>query len=205
MPNGYPILLSVSNRSIVIVGAGSVAARKANGLIEAGATRIRIIAPEIRVEMPAGVEIVREPYDPKHLDGASLVFAATDSKDVNDAVRRDAQARGILVNQADDPAATDFSTPAVLRRGAVAVSVSAGSAALAVTIRDGIAQKFDARWSQMADAMQQLRPMILTDLQLDEPARQRMLRALASDEAINLLSRDGIESLKNWIQTKRSE
>ena len=52
---------------------------------------------------------------------AGLVFAATNVPAVNDAVVRDANARGVLVNRADasDELPGDFSTPAVHRDGAV--------------------------------------------------------------------------------------
>ena len=41
---------------MVIVGGGRVAVRKAEGLVEGGATKVRCIAPEIEDEMPAEVE-----------------------------------------------------------------------------------------------------------------------------------------------------
>src|SRR4051794_37590699 len=39
-PHTYPLLLDVTDRSIVIVGGGAVAVRKAEGLLAAGATRV---------------------------------------------------------------------------------------------------------------------------------------------------------------------
>ena len=90
---------------------------------------VRVVAPEIDAQMPPPVERIKEKYAPRHLDDAALVFAATNSRDVNDAVTRDAHERGILVNQADDPAMSDFTTPAQLKRGLVTIAVSAGSPA----------------------------------------------------------------------------
>jgi precorrin-2 dehydrogenase/sirohydrochlorin ferrochelatase len=200
MQPGYPILLDVSNRLIVIVGGGSVAVRKATGLIEAGATRIRIVAPEIDARMPTGVENVRERYRPEHLDGATIAFAATDSREVNNAVWRDADKRGILINQADDPASSDFITPAQLKRGPVTIAVSAGSPALSVLIRDALAKNFDERWSQMAEAMQGLRPELQSDTRLDDESRHELFRKLATDEAMDVLSREGITGLRDWIE-----
>src|SRR5581483_8912526 len=126
MPHNYPLLLDVSDRLIVIVGGGEVAVRKACGLIDAGATRVRVISPAVHDRMPAMIEVVREPYRPEHLKGAGLVFASTDDPHVNDQVVRDAHAMNLLVCRADsdETNAGDFATPAILRRGNVLVMVS---------------------------------------------------------------------------------
>src|SRR5215213_10147985 len=118
MPHAYPLMLDVTERPVLIVGGGAVAARKAAGLIECGATRIRCVAPEFDPAMPEGVDRVRGTYEPRHLDGAGLVFAATDDRAVNAAVVRDARSLGVLVNRADadDDAPGDSATPARLRQ-----------------------------------------------------------------------------------------
>src|SRR5690242_5848317 len=107
-------MLDVTDRLVVIVGGGPVAARKAAGVLEAGATRVRCVAPAFDPAVPESVERVEETYEPRHLDGAGLVFAATDLPAVNDAVVRDARARGVLATRADsdeeDPG--DFTVPA---------------------------------------------------------------------------------------------
>src|SRR5438874_11292581 len=41
----YPLMLDLRDRLVVIVGGGAVAARKARGLLDAGATRVRVISP----------------------------------------------------------------------------------------------------------------------------------------------------------------
>src|SRR6266480_2219507 len=101
MPHNYPLLLELSDREIVIVGGGEVAVRKAIGLIDAGATRVCVIAPDVHERMPAQVQRLAETYRPEHLRSAGLVFAATDDPNVNDAIVRDARERGILVCRAD--------------------------------------------------------------------------------------------------------
>src|SRR5438067_13609267 len=102
MPHNYPLLLEVGDREIVIVGGGEVAVRKAIGLIDAGATRVRVVAPQVHERMPAQVQRVAQAYRPEHLRGASLVFAATDDRKANDAIVRDARELGIVVWRADN-------------------------------------------------------------------------------------------------------
>jgi siroheme synthase-like protein len=195
MPHhAYPLMLDVAGRLVVIVGGGSVAARKAAGLLAAGATRVRCVAPAFAADLPAGVERVAGRYEPRHLDGAGLVFAATDDAAVNAAVVRDARARGVLVNRADATAGAgdgepgDFSTPAHFREAAVTVAVSAGGTpGLAVLVRDALRGRWDARWSRLAEAMGALRPMILARADLPEPRRRQIFAALASPDALAAL------------------
>src|SRR3954467_4702123 len=73
----YPLMLDVTDRPVVIVGGGAVAVRKARGLLNAGATRVTIVASEFHADLPSGVHRMAERYEPRHLEGAELVFAAT--------------------------------------------------------------------------------------------------------------------------------
>jgi precorrin-2 dehydrogenase/sirohydrochlorin ferrochelatase len=205
MRQNYPILLDVEERLCVIVGGGEVAARKAAGLIEAGAKRVRVVAAQFKGVFADEVERLQESYRPAHLDGAGLVFAATDSPAVNDAVVRDAQERGVLVSRADsaDERIGDFIVPARWRNGPVTVTVSAGSAALAVRIRDALAQRWEPRWTKMAEAMQVLREE-LQQGEADAEQRRRLFRDLATDEAMNVLEGKGIDGLRRWALQRRS-
>ena len=132
-------MLDVTDRPIVIVGGGGVAVRKVAGLLAAGATRIRVVAPTFAEDLSAVVERIKATFEPRHLDGAGLVFAATSDPAVNAAVVTECRRRGVLVNRADghDHPPGDFATPAVKREGAVTLTVAtSGFPALAARIRD---------------------------------------------------------------------
>jgi precorrin-2 dehydrogenase/sirohydrochlorin ferrochelatase len=126
----YPLVLRLTGRHCVVVGGGAVATRKVQGLLASGAT-ITVIAPDLSTELEdlvtAGrLRAERRPFEPADLDGAVLAFAATDSREVNRAVAEAARVRGVLVNIADDPAHCDFTVPALVRRGEIALAVSTG-------------------------------------------------------------------------------
>ena len=200
----YPLMLDVTGRLVVVVGGGAVAVRKVTGLLEAGAGCVRIVSPEVDPEMPQGVERIHEPYDPRHLEGATLVFAATDSAAVNERVVRDARAAGALVNRADDPESSDCITPAKFQQGEVIVTVSAGSPALAVAIRDDLARRMDARHLKMALSMTVLRPVILSRVP-EAQRRHAIFRELAGEEALAVLERSGDDGLREWLAQRYPE
>jgi siroheme synthase-like protein len=207
VPLSYPIFLDLSQRQIVIVGGGAVASRKATGLLTAGASRVRAIAPKFVREFPQKIERISENFSPAHLDGAGLVFAATDSPHVNQQVVAEAQRRGVLVNRADpdedDPA--DFVTPALLRCGAITVAISAaGSPALAAVIRDRLAESLTDDWVKLADVMVRLRPRIKS-LGLPMARRRDIFRALAGAEAASTLELSGEAGLWDWAAGKFPE
>ena len=198
----YPVTLDLAGRTAVVVGGGAVAARKAAGLLAAGCGTVRVVSPDVGSAMPAGVEHVAERYaGPRHLVGAFLAFAATNDRAVNDAVVRDAAAAGILVNRADadDALPGDFATPALLRRGPVTVAVSAGSAALTAAVRDGLAGRWDDRWTAAAEAMKVLRPLVVNHPDLPPARRAEVLRALASEAAMTAAAAGGADGLRRWL------
>jgi len=149
----YPLFMDVSGRRCVVVGGGGVASRKARGLLESGA-RVVVVSPEVTPEIDdMDVTVERRPYAPGDLAGCTLAFAATDSREVNAAVAREAEERGIPVNVADRPAEGDFALPSVLRRGGLQVAVSTGGASptLARRIRDAMEPSFAAEWESVVE------------------------------------------------------
>lgn len=199
------MMLDLSGRVVVIIGGGAVGARKALGLLDAGAT-VRCVSPTFCEQMPANVQRVIGRYQPEHLDSAALVFAATDQPDLNSTIVRDARSRSILVCRADqdenDPG--DFSTPAMHIQGDLVITVSAGSPALAALIRNRLEGAIDPAWAQMARAMQELRPRVKS-LGIPIENRRQIFRDLASDAAIDTLRERGLDGLKLWLAGRHPE
>ena len=139
----YPLNVDLSGRSLILVGGGKVAERKVRGILSAGTeTSICVIAPKITTVLQEHAAAGRlcwkqACYADGMLEGAFLVYAATDLREVNAAVAAEAKRRGISVNVIDDPAASTFQVPASIRRGELILSVSTagGSPALSRAIR----------------------------------------------------------------------
>lgn len=158
----FPIALHGERVTAVVVGAGSVGTRKALALIGAGAL-VRVVAPLGTPEMDEAhkrrqLTWVREAYRKDHLARATLVIAATDSREVNAQIAVDANALGKLVNIADAPDEGNFNFMALHRSGDVTIAVGAGGVpGAAVRIRDAIAQRFDGRYERAVSTLRGLR------------------------------------------------
>ena len=201
------MLVDLSDRLVVIIGGGAVAVRKAQGLLAAGATMVRCVAMQFHADMPSVVQRIAETFEPRHLDTAWLVFAATDVPAVNEQVVREAHRRNLLVNRADadEEQPGDFVTPAIWRSEAVLVGVSAGgSPALAAAMRDDLAKKIDPRHVHMAAAMQELRPLIRTNV-ADIARRREIFRELAGAAAMDMLHEGGAATLRRWLAGRYPE
>jgi precorrin-2 dehydrogenase/sirohydrochlorin ferrochelatase len=142
-----------------VIGGGAVATRKARKLLQAGA-EVAVVSPAVLPELESmGVEISRRPYEYGDLEGADLAFAATDSREVNAAVAREAGERGVRVNVADRPSEGDFAVPSTLRRGGLQVAVSTGGASptLARRIREELEATFGPEWAGVVEELETLR------------------------------------------------
>jgi len=155
----YPVNLVLEGRLVLVVGAGQVALRKVEGLLEAGA-EVLVVAPEVAPELEAlPVEIRRRRYEPADLEGAWLVVAATDDPLVNRQVFEDGCRRRVWVNAVDQPDSCSVTLPAVMRRGpvSVAVSTSGHSPALSGWLKDQIQSQFGPELAQLAELLSEAR------------------------------------------------
>jgi siroheme synthase-like protein len=140
--DGYPIVVRLAGRRVVVVGGGEVALRKASALVASGAA-VTVVAPEVVAGFAQldGVDVVRRRYESGDVAGAWLVVAATDDPVVQQQIFDDGERAGVFVNAVDDPERCSYVLPAVVRRGPVIVAVSTQgrSPALAGQLRDRLA------------------------------------------------------------------
>ena len=143
----------------MIVGGGEVANRKARKLLQARADVV-VVSPDVKPELEStAAEVRQRPYREGDLEGAFLVFAATDRREVNAAVAREARERGILANVADEPSEGDFALPSTLRRGQLQVAISTGGASptLARMIRRELEEVFEFEWAGVVEELHKAR------------------------------------------------
>lgn len=107
----YPIQLNLSDKRVVVIGAGKVAYRKVQQLIKEDIQSLVIISkkflPEFfEIEYPK-IKLFTKCYDSEDIKYADIIFAATDDEDVNHLIKQDAK-RYQLVNHIGDKAQSDF-------------------------------------------------------------------------------------------------
>ena len=99
----YPVFLKLAGKRVLLVGGGTVAAAKLEGLLAAGAL-VTVVAPDINPAFERhGVTLHRRNFTAADLDGAWWVVAAA-PPDVNRQVQIAAESRQLFVNAVDDPA-----------------------------------------------------------------------------------------------------
>src|SRR3974390_3163469 len=105
-PAFYPVSLDVTGRACLVVGGGTVAARKARTLLDCGAL-VTVIAPLLAPEMEDLADrlhtVERRAYASGDAARFRLVMTATGLPDIDGAVHADAEAGRARVNNAHTP------------------------------------------------------------------------------------------------------
>jgi len=209
-----PIFLNLDGRRCLLVGAGAVALDKIGTLLKTGAG-LRVVAPQARPEvqqlaLDGKLEWVPRPFDPSDLDGAFLVVAATDSPQVNAAVYRQAQARGVPCNSVDDIPNCDFFFGSTVSRGElqIAISTSGLSPAVAQRLRREIDEQLpDDLGPWLADLGELRRQVLVTHprseerkLLLHELAQRQICdSALCSTRQLARTGKDASRAAAGWV------
>ena len=189
--SGLPILVEGSALTVLVVGGGAVAVRKAAALAGAGAT-VRVVAREASAEMrelarSGRVRLEERAYAAADIGDAMLVIAATNDRSVNAAMAAEARAARRLVNVADAPDEGSFATMATHRAGSLVIGVSAGGVpGAAARVRDALAARFDHRYAGALSDLVTLRRSLLAQ---GQGARWRSL----SSEVIDARFCDAVE------------
>jgi siroheme synthase-like protein len=159
----YVACINLTNRRVLVVGAGPVAIEKIEGLLTCGAAII-CVAPDGIEGFDAfvaehGLEWRRRPYEPSDLEGCFLVVAATSNTELNRRVHSDAEERSMLVNVVDVPELCNFILPAIVRRGplTIAISTSGASPALAKRLKREISEHVGPEHVRLAELLDEIR------------------------------------------------
>ncbi|WP_062072260.1 uroporphyrinogen-III C-methyltransferase [Demequina sediminicola] len=143
--------LELKGRPVLIVGAGTVAARRVRRFVGDGAL-VTVVAPEVcedieRLAIHGDITVERRGIVPQDLDGAWFVLAATDDVALNDEIAGWAEERRVWCIDASDASKGTARQAAMSRHGETAVGVlSLGSPdpGRIRAVRDAVAAHIDA-------------------------------------------------------------
>ena len=203
-----PVMLDVEGRSCLVVGGGNVALRKVQSLLEERAM-VTVVAPEAveplqQLAVQGLLTLELRPYQAGEAAAFTLVFAATNSRQVNRQVRDDGERTGVWVNVADDAELSSFHSAARVQRGQLQLSVgSAGGAPFVIRrLRQLLERRFGAEWGVWIEAATRFRTAVLR-LGLDRSQREqrydRFFKETVDGHAISARVPSGDEE-QGWLQ-----
>jgi precorrin-2 dehydrogenase / sirohydrochlorin ferrochelatase len=194
MNSGYPVILRLEGKKVVIVGGGRVAERKVTGLLGTGA-EIVVVSPEATNEIQGLHRDGKIVWKQKSVAGsdivdAFLVFVATNNQQINQSIRVSAGAHQLLTI-ADDPDGSNFHVPAHFHRGKLSIAISTGGASptLASKIREQLEGQFDDSYEDYLDFLSSKRTWILKEVE-DASLKRKLLTTIVSSDFLTSENRE---------------
>lgn len=200
----YAVQLNMENQRCVVVGGGNVALRKATSLLKAGAA-VTVIAPEI---LPAIITLQRtfpaltlcqRHYKTGDASQAFLVIAATDNRNVNETIVREAKENHCLVNVADDPNAGNFSVAGTYENGSLLFSLATGgNPRLTHLLLEDLQEQYGDDMAAFATFLDEQREIVKQRLP-DSQARQDFWRNTLTNQLLQQVKAGQLQQVKEII------
>ncbi len=158
-----PIFLDIRGKTVVIAGGGTLAARRAEMALRAGAT-VKLFAPELSDEFRDLLDrdsLVHEARWPEaaDLNGAILAYGAAEDAEADMRLHSLAKQANVLANVADTMELCDFISPAILDRSPLvaAISSSGASPILARVIKAELESTIPATFGELSAFLRRYR------------------------------------------------
>ncbi len=129
----FPVSLKLEYARCLVIGGGSIAERKVDSLLCAGAD-VTLISPVVTVKLKQlflrkKIKYICRTYRKGDAKGFFMIIAATNSPETNKKIYDEAVKKSILINCADDPEHCNFYMPAVIQKGDLQITVSSSGKA----------------------------------------------------------------------------
>lgn len=161
-----PIFIQIKHRPCLVVGGGSIAARKV-ALLRKAQADVTVVAPDLCDELQSLANKkqvchqARE-FSDTDIDNCVLVIAATDHRETNERVSELAHRQRIPVNVVDNPDLCSFIMPSIIDRSPVVIAISTGgsSPVLARLIRTRLEGSIPAAYGRLAKLVEGFRDRV---------------------------------------------
>ena len=127
----FPLFVDLTKKSIIVIGAGKIAARRVKSLLPFVGD-MKVIAPEVSSEITemaassgGALVIEQRPFESSDLDGADMVLAVTNDKELNTRIGTLCNEKKILVNVSHEKELCDFYFPGVVQKDNVVIGITA--------------------------------------------------------------------------------
>ena len=131
MARNFPLFLDISDKKILVYGAGRIASRRVGTLL-AFASSLTVFAPKasetvLNAWKEGKLSYQQCAYEPGTIpEDAFLVLAATDNADVNEEIWRECRKKKILVNVCSNREHCDFQFPGIAVKDDLVIGINAG-------------------------------------------------------------------------------
>ncbi|MGO4886971.1 NAD(P)-binding protein [Anaerobacillus sp. MEB173] len=193
MKQNYPVLLNLDGRKIIVIGGGTIAERKVQGILETGAM-VDVVSPDITEELKRLVSEKKitwkqKEFKKKDLEDAFIVIAATNNSNINKCVY-DSILPHQLINIVDRPDLCSFHVPSVIRRGklVITVSTSGASPSLAKRIRKDLEKTYDEKYESFVEFLDWARQLVLAEIE-DAAMKKELLASLTEPSILTMRNR----------------
>ncbi len=201
-----PVFLDIKGRKVIVDGGGSIAARRAERALQAGAL-VHVFAPvlddefrEIR-ENPRLTHHARAPELPDFV-GAAVAYGATENPDRDRALYEMANHHHVLANVADVTEYCDFITPSIIDRSPLVIAISSGGAApiIARILRARIEAILPASYGKLAAFSGRLRERVMAKLKTAGARRMFWENTIDGPVADSFLAGDEKTAKKQFLK-----
>ena len=129
-PLYFPLFVDLSEKNVVVAGAGKIASRRIASLLDFAGT-IHVIAKDVAPEVfdlaaaHSNLVIEERAFALEDLDSADIVLAVTNDKELNVQIGQWCRERHIPVNVSHEKSLYDFYFPGIVRKDNTVIGVTA--------------------------------------------------------------------------------
>jgi precorrin-2 dehydrogenase/sirohydrochlorin ferrochelatase len=184
----FPAFLKLENLRVLLVGGGNVGLEKLTAILRSSPnTAVTVVSISFLAELRdlaachPRIQFLERGWLETDLDGADIVFAATDDPALHRRIKDAARSRRLLVNVADTPDLCDFYLSSVVQKGQlkVAISTNGKSPTVAKRVRAVLEETLP---DELDDVLQQM-TVIRGRLAGDFAAKVKSLNAVTAELA----------------------
>jgi len=194
----YPLYLELGGKRAVVIGAGSVGARKVKSLCDVGAN-VTVITKDVKDDFHEyckglDYQLSIEPYSKHHLEGTIIAIASTNNIELNRQIYDDCHQLGVLCNVVDVSELCDFYVPALVSRGSlqIAIGTDGQSPAYAGYVRRKLEKIFTEDHGRFVAELGSIRKKVIEKLKPED--RKSALSELVKDESFDIFIQQGAET-----------
>ena len=162
----FPVFLKLENLNVLLVGGGAIALEKLTAILNNSPdTKVKLVAESISAEIKelvkgkGSIELNERKYSKSDLLNANIAIAAVGDLDLSEAIKRDANEAGVLINAADKPELCDFYLGSIVQKGdlKIAISTNGKSPTMAKRIKETLNDVFPDETQEVLENLYSIR------------------------------------------------